>query len=184
MSVQVILVEEYPALGHIGDILNVKPGYARNFLLPRGIVVEASSSNGKLLKHKMAGLQAKRAKLKAQAEEFGKKLSATALSFTLKAGESGKSFGAITTKDIEAQLKANGYDIHKKQIKSFDPFKVAGEYKVEVRVHADVTISIPVKVQAEAVAVKKEDFGEKPAKGAKGKRGKKAAETEETPAAE
>jgi large subunit ribosomal protein L9 len=176
MSVDVILVEEYPALGHTGDIVKVKPGYARNYLLPRGIAVEASSMNGKLLKHKMAGAQAKRAKLKVQAEEFAKKLSSSALSFLLKTGESGKSFGAVTAKDIEAQLKAQGYDIHKKQIKSFEPFRVAGEYRVDVRVHAEVSASIPVKVEVEAP--KKLEAAEKPAKATKGKRGKKATDEE------
>ena len=108
MAVDVILIEDFPSLGHIGDMFKVKPGYARNFLIPRGIAVDASSTNGKLLKHKQAGIQAKRAKLKIQAEEFGKKLSSQPLKFTLKAGESGKAFGAITAKDIETQLLGGG----------------------------------------------------------------------------
>jgi large subunit ribosomal protein L9 len=186
MSVDVILVEEYPALGHTGDVVKVKPGYARNFLLPRGIAVEASSTNGKLLKHKMAGAQAKRAKLKVQAEDFAKKLSAIALTFTLKAGEAGKSFGAVSSKDIEAQFKVLGHDIHKKQIKNFDPFRNAGDYRVEVRVHAEVTASVPVKVVVEAS--KKDESAEKPARGTKGKRGKKvadeASDTTDAPSAE
>ena len=182
MAVEVILVEDFAALGYVGDIVSVKPGYARNFLLPRGIVVEASSTNGKLLKHKMAGAQAKRAKLKTQAEEAGKVIAAHTLTFTLKAGESGKAFGAITAKDVEAQFKTLGHEIHKKQIKHFEPIRVAGDYRVEVKVHSDVTISVPLKVIAEAT--KKEESAVAAPKGAK-RKGKKVAEetTEGTDAA-
>jgi large subunit ribosomal protein L9 len=174
MTVQVILIEDFTSLGHVGDVVPVKPGYARNFLFPRGIAVDASSTNGKLMKHKMEAVHAKRAKLKAQAEDFGKKLAASPLEFTLKVGEAGKSFGAVTSRDIEAAFKAKGFEVNKKQIKLHDPFKNAGEYKVEIKVHADVTVPVTVKVAIEAQNAKRaaaegEDAPVKGKKSAKGK---------------
>lgn len=174
MAKQVILQENFPTLGYVGDVVNVRPGYARNFLIPRGIAVDASSSNGKLLQHRVAGIQAKRAKLKNAAEDFGKKLQEVPLNFTLKLGEGGKAFGAVTSRDIEAAFKAAGFDINKKQIRLFEPLKTAGAYKVDIKVHAEVTIAVPVNVQSEAPKKAAKDAESGKAAGAKKKGGAKA----------
>lgn len=149
MSVQVILQEDFPLLGYVGDMVTVKPGYARNFLVPRGIAVPAASANGRLLKHRIEGIQAKRAKLKAQAQEFGTRLQGANLEFTLKVGEHGKIFGAVTAKDIEAQFKTKGFDINKKQIRLAEPLKAQGAFRVEIKVHSEVAILVPVTVRLE-----------------------------------
>lgn len=180
MAIQVILQEDYPTLGYTGDMVTVKSGYARNFLVPRGIAVDASSTNGRLLTHKMAGIQAKRSKLKAQAEEFGKKLTSESLQFTLKAGEGGKSFGAITAKDVEAAFKAKGLDINKKQIRLLEPLKTAGTYAVDVKIHAEVVVAVPVQVTAEVKAVKKDAAEAGAKKGGKKKASKKDEDAEST----
>lgn len=186
MAVRVILQEDYPSLGYIGDIVNVKPGYARNFLLPRGIAVEASSKNGRLLQHRMTGIQAKRSKLKAQALEYGESLKATPLEFMMKTGESGKAYGAITAKDIEAQFKSKGITLNRKQIRLGEPIKTPGNYKVDIKIHAEVIIAVPLTVSAEAQPQKAAGKGGKgkgaPKKGAG--RGRKKAEGEETPEVE
>lgn len=170
MAVRVILQENYPSLGYVGDVVSVKPGYARNFLVPKGIAVEASSKNGKLIKHRMAGIQAKRTKLKAQAEEFGNSLVSSPLDFILKTGEAGKAYGAITTKDIEGAFKTKGIELSRKQIRLLEPIKMPGSYKVDIKVHAEVVVAVPVNVTAEVKAEKKEAAGKGAKGGAKGAR--------------
>lgn len=179
MSVQVILVEDYPSLGHVGDVVNVAAGYARNFLIPLGKAVDASSRNGKQLAHKMVAIQAKRTKLKAQAESFGKVLASKPLEFTLKVGEAGKTFGAVTSRDLEAAFKAIGHDINKKQIKLNEPLKSAGEYQIDVKVHADVLVAVTVKVNVEAP--KKLASDEEPKTGGKKRAPKKVKAAEDLP---
>jgi large subunit ribosomal protein L9 len=167
-------------LGYVGDQIKVRPGYARNYLIPRGIAVEASSHNTRMLKHIVAGVTAKKAKLKGSADELAKKLEQAKLEYTLKMGERGKSFGAITTRDIETALKAQGFELDRRQIR-FDPVRKPGEYKVAIKLHAEVTASIPVKVAVEAAPERKSaapaEGAEKPKK-ARRKKGE-AAEGEE-----
>ncbi len=173
MAQQVILQSDFPSLGYTGDIVTVKSGYARNYLIPRGIAVDASSQNGRLLQHKIAGIQAKRTKLKGEAEEFGKSLTAQTLEFHLKLGEGGKAFGAVTARDIEAAFKAKGIEINKKQIRLLEPLKVSGTYKVDVKVHAEVSVPVSVKVITETPP-KKEAAEAGAKKGGKKRSSKKA----------
>lgn len=177
----VILQEDYPSLGYIGDLISVKPGYARNFLIPRGIAVDASSSNGKLLKHRMDGIHAKRANKKAEAEAFGKRLQELKIEFTLKVGEQGKSFGAITARDIEGFFKKEGIDLNKKQIRLYEPLKSAGEYKVEIKLHSEVTMPVSVLVRSDLSSAPKAADPEGAAKGGKrkGERKKRGKDVEE-----
>lgn len=150
----VILQSDFPSLGYVGDRVSVKPGYARNFLIPRGLAVEASSVNARLLKHRMDGINAKKMKLKVEAEALAAKLNAVTLDFTIKMGGGGRSFGAITVKDVDVSLKALGFELDKKQIKLLEPFKRPGEYKVNVKLHSEVTAVVNAKVVAEAVEKK------------------------------
>ena len=131
----------------------------------------------------MQGIQSKRAKLKASAEEYAQKLGAVTLSFTLKLGEAGKSFGAITSRDIEASLKGQGFEVTKKQIRLLEPLRVAGSYKVDVKVHAEVVASLPVVVQSEApkkAAASEEEGAPKGKKKGAPKKGSKKAASDET----
>lgn len=146
---EVILQENYPSLGYVGDRVNVKGGFARNFLIPRGIAIEASSRNERVLKHRLQHVMAKRIRLKSEAEALGNQLGEALLEFTLKIGEAGKSFGSVTSRDIETALKAKGFEIDRKQIRMTETFRRAGEYKVAVKLHAEVTASVPVKVISE-----------------------------------
>jgi large subunit ribosomal protein L9 len=175
---EVILKENYPSLGYVGDLVKVRPGFARNFLIPRGVAVEASSRNKKLLNHKLAGVRAQKARLKAEAEIVAQQLAPIALEFKLKIGENGKFFGSIAARDIEAALKEKGFTILKTQIRLTEALKRPGDFTASVKLHAEVTVSVPVKIVAD---VPKKAAAEEGAEGkAKKKgRGKKAAAPEQ-----
>lgn len=172
---KVILKSNYPKLGYVGDTVEVKRGYARNYLLPRGIATEVSSTSGKEFQHILSGVMARRTKLKGEAETMAKRMSSTALEFVLKISEGGKGFGAITSRDIEQSLTEKGYQIDRKQIRLLEPIKSAGKSSVDVKLHAEVMATIPVIVTAEGVAEKKE--GRKSSK-PRAAKGEKAPETE------
>ncbi len=173
---EVILREDYLSLGYVGDTVRVRRGYARNFLIPRGIAVESSASNDRVLKHKLSAIVAKRLKKKAEAEQFGKILEQVIVELTLKIGAKGKSFGSVTTKDIEAALKALGYEVDRRQIRIPDAIRAAGAHKVEVKLHSEVAVPLQVKVIAQQAAPVAASEGEADAKGKRKSRKKAAAE--------
>ena len=162
---QVLLVENYPALGYVGDTVQVKSGYARNYLIPSGIAVDVSSRKAKHFQHLLSGVNAKRARLKSEAEELGKQVSSESLSFDLKVGASGKSFGSISSRDALKALQDKGYQLEKKQVRLADTIKTPGDYTVSVQLHADVVVEVPVSV----IGIKQK---EKPVEGKK--KGRKA----------
>lgn len=167
---EVVLQENFPSLGYVGDIVKVRAGYARNYLLPRGIALEARSENAKQLRHKMAVIAAKKAKLKAQAQEESKKYEGLVLEFHLRIGEKGKSFGAISVKDIEQSLLAKGFKLDRRQIHLVDHnIKAGGDYVVEIKLHSEVVAPITARVIVERAEKKSE--GEK-----KERKSKKAAD--------
>lgn len=175
---EVILREDHLPLGYVGDTVRVKRGYARNYLLPRGLAVEASSTNSRALKHQLAGIMAKRVKKKAEAEQFGSVLSQVIVEFTLKMGAQGKSFGSITSRDIETALKGLGYQVDRRQIKLAEAIKGAGLHKAEVKLHSEVTVPLQVKViAAQPVAAAEGSEGSEKGRGKKKSR-KAAAEDE------
>jgi large subunit ribosomal protein L9 len=150
---EIILQSDFPSLGYTGDKVNVRSGYARNYLIPRGIALEVSSFNASVLKHRVAAITAKKAKLKAEAEKVGQEVAKVALEFTLKTGSQGKSFGSITVRDLDAVFKEKGFTFDKKQIKIIDHIKGPGEYRAEVKLHSDVVIPLTIKVIAAAQPV-------------------------------
>jgi large subunit ribosomal protein L9 len=145
---EVILREDFISLGYIGDTVRVKRGFARNFLIPRGIAVEASAGNERQLKHKLSAIVAKRIKAKAEAEAYAKVLGQVTVEFTLKVGAKGKTFGAVTSRDVEASLKALGYNVDRRQIRISEMIKGPGVYTVEVKLHSEVVVPVQVKVIA------------------------------------
>jgi len=179
---EVILREDYISLGYVGDTVRVRRGFARNYLIPRGIAVESSSVNDRQLKHKLSAIIAKRVKKKAEAEAFGKVLEQVTVEFTLKVGAKGKSFGSVTSRDIEASLKSLGYEVDRRQIRLADTIKGPGVYKADVKLHSEVTVSIQVKVMAAQVAPAA--TGEAQEKGKKKSRKKSAASEAEGEAVE
>lgn len=153
----VILQENFPALGYVGDTVRVKRGYARNFLIPKGVAVEADSRRAKELNHKLQLINAKKAKLKLEAEELAAKLSNVELKFSLKVGEHGKSFGSVTSKEIENALADKGFEVDKKQIQFTDSLKSAGEHDLPIKLHAEVVGHVKLVIESVGTSKKKEE---------------------------
>jgi large subunit ribosomal protein L9 len=152
---KVVLAKDYPKLGFTGDTLNVRGGYGRNYLIPEGIAIEAGSVNARELKHRMGGIVARRRKLKSEAEALASKMSTLELLFTLKIGEGGKAYGSVQSKDILEALAEKGYAVDKSQLRLSDSIRKVGQYSVSLKLHSEVSIAIPVKVQTEKLASQK-----------------------------
>ena len=146
---QVLLREDIDNLGARGEIVRVKAGYARNYLLPRQLAVEATSSNVKQIEGERAALAKREAKERSTAELQADQLRSLALKFERKVGEAGVLYGSVTSMDIAHELKEQGYEIDRRKIALREPIKRFGNYNVPVRLHRDVTVELPVKVLGE-----------------------------------
>jgi len=145
----VILRQDVDKVGRSGDVVTVKDGYGRNFLLPRGLAYLATDSNRKRLAAEHAQKDKKYGAEVAAAREVAGKLEALSLTFTMKAGEGDKLFGSVTAADVAEKLKAEGYPVDKKTIELDEPLKALGVYKVAVRLHHDVKPDVRVWVVKE-----------------------------------
>ena len=143
---QIILREDIDKLGNRGDVLKVKDGYARNFLLPRRLAVNANESNKKIVEQERQAHLRKEATLKGQAEELGKLMANLTIVIKQKAGENDHLFGSVTAQDIANALEAQKYTIDRKKIALDEPIKQLGDYKITVKLHKDVSVEIPVSV--------------------------------------
>ena len=148
--IELILREDVPSLGKAGQMVRVKPGYARNFLLPRGLAFEATDGNRKRIDAEAKARDARVASDRAEAQSLAEKLGAATLQFTAKAGEDGKLFGSITSGDIAHKLEAHGFAIDKRKIELEHPLKHLGFHSVPVRLSHDVQAEIRVNVTAQA----------------------------------
>jgi large subunit ribosomal protein L9 len=146
---EVILKEDLAGLGYKNDIVNVKPGYARNYLIPRGIAIMATESNRKVLAENLKQAAHKAEKIKTEALNLAEKIGSLVLEIPAKVGESGKIFGAVTTTQISEALKAKGFDIDRKKIAISGDVKMVGEYKATLDLHREVKHSITFKVVGE-----------------------------------
>jgi large subunit ribosomal protein L9 len=147
-TIQVILQQDVRNLGKTGELVKVRPGFARNFLLPNGIAAPATSKNVNRLEHEKKAASARNAKAKGEAQELATKLGGLSLTITHKAGEEGKLFGSVTTKEIEAALKEKGVDIDRRKIELADPIKAVGEYTLPIKLGHEVTANVKVVVSA------------------------------------
>ena len=147
---QIILQEDVEKLGNRGDVVTVKPGYARNFLLPHKLAIEATAGNMKALERIRGSLAKKTATELDAAKKQAELLTGVSLKFTRKTGENDQMFGSVTTADISDGLKAQGYEVDKRQIQLKDPVKALGEYPVTVKVFRDITAEIKIRVDKEA----------------------------------
>jgi large subunit ribosomal protein L9 len=145
---KVILNENIDTLGHIGDIVKVAPGYARNYLLPKKLAVLATDNNAKALEHTKRQMAYKKNKALEAARNLGAKLDALSIVLTHRAGEEGKLFGAVTNMEIATYLKTNGFDIDRKHIVLADAIKHTGEFSVTVKIHPEVTATLKITVAA------------------------------------
>jgi large subunit ribosomal protein L9 len=147
---QIILQEDVEKLGHRGDVVTVKPGYARNFLLPQKLAVEATAGNLKAIERIRTSLAKKTATELEAAQKQAELLNGVALKFKRKTGENDQMFGSVTTADIAEGLAAQGFKIDKRQAQLGEALKTIGEFPVTIKVFRDVTAQIKVTVEKEA----------------------------------
>ncbi len=141
---EVILRNAIDKLGHPGDVVNVSAGYARNFLLPRGMAYQATPGNLKRIAQERSRLIAAEAERVAAAEIVAAKFADVSVTFAARVGEEGKLFGSVTAADIAHQLEAQGFKLERRQIELVEPIKALGVYRVAIRLHADVKPEIKV----------------------------------------
>jgi len=143
---KVILKENIETLGNIGDIVKVAPGYARNYLVPKGYAIEATTRNAKALEHAKRQMEYKKNKVLELAKNLLEKIEATPLNLVHQAGESDKLFGSVTNMELAEALKNCGLDIDRKKILLSEPIKTLGEYEVPVKIHPEVVAKLKVTV--------------------------------------
>ncbi len=148
-NTQVLLREDIDDLGARGEIVRVKAGYARNYLLPRKLAVQATASNVKQIEQERNALLKKETKERASAELQATEMGRLSLSFQRKVGEHGMLYGSVTSMDIAESLKERGYEIDRRRIRLNEAIKETGEYSVQVRLHREVNVEIPVHVTGE-----------------------------------
>lgn len=144
---EVILREDVPSLGKAGQIVKVKPGYARNFLFPRNLAYEATEGNKKRIAAEQAANAAKRNAERGDAEALAGRLGALTVLVKAKSGDEGKLFGSIGSNDIAAALEKMGHAVDKRRIDLEHPIKNVGEYTVPLKLHTDVVARLRVTVQ-------------------------------------
>lgn len=147
-TINVILQQDVSNLGKTGEVVRVRPGYARNFLIPNQLASAATTSNVNRLEHEKRQAAARNAKAKAAMQEIATKIAATPISLARKAGEEGKLFGAVTTKEIEAALAEKGVQVDRRKIQLAEPIKTTGSFELPVKLGYDVTATIKVEVTA------------------------------------
>lgn len=144
----IILKEDIKGLGYKNDTVTVKPGYARNYLIPQGFAIIANKANSKMIEENIRQAAHKAEKIKTDAQEIASKLEGVTLEIKTKAGESGRIFGAITALQVSDALKEKGFDIDRKKI-SLESIKEVGEHTAEIDLHKEVKTEVKVSVVAE-----------------------------------
>jgi large subunit ribosomal protein L9 len=139
---EVILVEDVPSLGKMGEIVRIKDGYARNYLLPQKLCVEANVKSMKALDHQKKMIEEKKQRLNRNAEIMQSKLESLSITITAKAGEEDKLFGSVTNQDLERALEKEGFQISRKDIHLETPIKTLGHYTVPVKLAGGLTTQL------------------------------------------
>jgi large subunit ribosomal protein L9 len=147
---QIILQEDVEKLGTRGQVVDVAEGYARNFLLPRKLALEASAGNMKRLEKMRATFAKKEATEKGDAQKLAELLAGVSLELTRKAGENDQLFGSVTSADISEALAAKGFTVEKRKIALVDPIKVVGDFEIPVKLHREIAANVKLSVKKEA----------------------------------
>jgi large subunit ribosomal protein L9 len=147
---QIILQEDVEKLGNRGELVEVAKGYARNFLLPRKLGLEATPGNMKRLEKMRAAFALKEATEKEAAQKIAEQLAAVSISQSRKAGENDQLFGSVTTADIAEALAAKGFPVDKRKIVLENPIKTVGEYEIPVKLHREVIVNVKLTVERDA----------------------------------
>ena len=146
---KVILTKDMDNLGKAGALVEVKPGFGRNYLLPRQLAVAATAKNIRQLEHQKSGILARASKEKQNMSAMAEKLSTIEVRLTRKVGEQNRLFGSVTSKDVHEQLTAQGYQIDRRQVHLPEPLKEVGTHEVEVKLHPDVVAKLKVTITPE-----------------------------------
>lgn len=146
---EIILKEDIKGLGYKNDIVNVKPGYGRNYLIPQGMAIIASDSNKKMIAENVRQAAHKAEKIKNDAKELAQKIGDLTLEIKTKAGETGKIFGAVTALQVADALASKGFEVDRKRISFGSAIKELGEHKVSLDLHKEVHLEIVLNVVAE-----------------------------------
>ncbi len=146
---QIILREDVTNLGRPGDVVKVRDGYARNFLLPRNLAVEANPKNIRAFEHQKRLALMRREARKGEALKLKERLEALRISISARAGEEGKLFGSVTNIDVERALREQGFDIERRKVILPEPIKQLGDYTVAVKLDPEVDASLKISVNAE-----------------------------------
>lgn len=149
---KVILADDVRGLGHRGDTVTVKPGYARNFLFPQGFAYEATDANLRRLTEDKKKYDEKMLSQKAVAEELAKKMEGLSVVITKKAGEGDVLYGSVTASEIADALEGRGIEVDRRRIEVAEPIKRLGEHRVHIRLHRDVVAELTVQVEPVAAA--------------------------------
>ena len=149
MPVQVILRDDVANLGKIGDVVRVKPGYARNFLIPRGLAVDANPKNLRVLEHQKRVINAKAEREHKNAEAVARRVQGVKLTVRARAGEEGRLFGSVTNMDIERLLAEKGVQVDRRRITLDEPIKQVGTYTIQVQIGRAVRAAVELTVEPE-----------------------------------
>ena len=143
---KIVLKDDVKNIGKMGQIIDVADGYARNYLVPRGLAIEANTKNIKALEHEKRIIEKKAKKIKNSAQELSNKILAMTFTIKAKAGDEGKLFGSVTTMDIAELLQKEGIEIDKKKISLDEPIKRLGSYSVNVKLHPEISTQLNIQV--------------------------------------
>jgi large subunit ribosomal protein L9 len=146
---EVILKEDIANLGKIGEVVRVRDGYARNYLLPRGLVLIANKKNIKTFEHQKKLVADQKQKVVRQAQAVGDELAGVSLVIAMRTGEEGRLFGSVTNIQIEKALKAKGLNVDRRKIHLDEPIKTLGDYEIAIRLSADLTVPLKLSVVPE-----------------------------------
>ena len=154
---KVILTDDVVGVGDIGEIVRVRAGYARNYLIPRGLAMEAGTASGNAVMHKSRQLEAKKKRMKDSSQAQADKLSEAEVSLVLRVGSGGKVFGSIHARDIAERLKALGFEIDRRRVLLSEPIRKLGSHSVKVKLHAEVVAVLKVEVKGIAASEEQEE---------------------------
>ncbi|SRR5712692_3133432 len=146
---EVILKEDIANLGKIGEVVRVRDGFARNYLLPRGLVLEANKKNLKTFEHQKKVVGDQKQKITRNAQAVGDELAGVSLTIAMRSGEEGRLFGSVTNMQIEKALKAKGLAVDRRKIHLDEPIKTLGDYEIPIRLSADLTVPLKLSVVPE-----------------------------------
>jgi len=146
---EVILKEDIANLGKIGEVVRVRDGFARNYLLPRGLVLVANKKNLKAFEHQKKVVADRKQKVMRDAQAVGEQLTGVSLTIAMRSGEEGRLFGSVTNMQIEKALKAKGLNVDRRKIHLDEPIKNLGDYEIPIRLAADITVPLKLSVVPE-----------------------------------